>query len=213
MREDFERQAKVFADAGADLIILEMLGADGPTTIAALQESAKAGLPVWVAISCMNEDDSPGVYFGVRQSRAAPGRRFGAGTFGESAAEIKRHGGDVFFVFHSHTNIAGEALRQLRKSVDGPVGIYPHCGDWGPPDWRFVNSITPDEFLQEAKGWVRDGAQIVGGCCGIGLDHMKGLKAALPGTPLLDEIWPARSVGKWPEGLSLMREDIYEDRM
>ena len=31
-------------------------------------------------------------------------------------------------------------------------------------------------------------------------------------TPLLDEIWPVRSVGKWPEGLSLRREDLYEDR-
>lgn len=33
-----------------------------------------------------------------------------------------------------------------------------------------------------------------------------------PQTPLLDEIWPVRSVGKWPEGLSLRREDLYEDR-
>ena len=31
-------------------------------------------------------------------------------------------------------------------------------------------------------------------------------------TDLLDEIWPVRSVGKWPEGLSLRREDMYEDR-
>ena len=29
-------------------------------------------------------------------------------------------------------------------------------------------------------------------------------------TPLLDEIWPARSVGPWPEGLSLRREDLYD---
>ena len=40
-------------------------------------------------------------------------------------------------------------------------------------------------------------------------------------TPLLDKIWPThptrtwpvRSVGKWPEGLSLRREDMYEDRV
>ena len=28
----------------------------------------------------------------------------------------------------------------------------------------------------------------------------------------LDEILPPRSVGEWPEGLSLRREDMYEDR-
>lgn len=29
----------------------------------------------------------------------------------------------------------------------------------------------------------------------------------------LDEIWPVHSVGVWPEGLSLRREDLYEDRV
>ena len=29
----------------------------------------------------------------------------------------------------------------------------------------------------------------------------------------LDEIWPPISVGEWPEGLSLRREDMYEDRI
>ena len=41
------------------------------------------------------------------------------------------------------------------------------------------------------------------------------LRRKRPGEPrkLIDEIWPARSVGKWPEGLSLRREDIYGYRM
>ena len=29
----------------------------------------------------------------------------------------------------------------------------------------------------------------------------------------LDEIWPARSFGPWPEDLTLRREDLYEDRI
>ena len=29
----------------------------------------------------------------------------------------------------------------------------------------------------------------------------------------LDEVWPARSVGKWPEGLSTSREDLCAERM
>lgn len=29
----------------------------------------------------------------------------------------------------------------------------------------------------------------------------------------LDEVWPPRDFGPWPEGLSLRREDIYEDRI
>ena len=29
----------------------------------------------------------------------------------------------------------------------------------------------------------------------------------------LDEAWPVHSTAVWPEGLSLRREDIYEDRV
>ncbi len=29
----------------------------------------------------------------------------------------------------------------------------------------------------------------------------------------LDEVWPVHSAGAWPEGLSLRREDIYEERI
>ena len=31
--------------------------------------------------------------------------------------------------------------------------------------------------------------------------------------PTLDEAWPVHSAGAWPEGLSLRREDIYEERV
>ena len=32
------------------------------------------------------------------------------------------------------------------------------------------------------------------------------------GPDSLDEVWPARSVGKWPEDLSIRRQDLYADR-
>lgn len=31
--------------------------------------------------------------------------------------------------------------------------------------------------------------------------------------PTLDEVWPAHPTARWPEGLSLRREDLYEDRV
>ncbi len=31
--------------------------------------------------------------------------------------------------------------------------------------------------------------------------------------PNLDEIWPVHSVGGWPDGMSLRREDIYDERV
>ena len=34
-----------------------------------------------------------------------------------------------------------------------------------------------------------------------------------PRTFSLDDLWPVHSAGSWPEGLSLRREDLYEDRI
>ena len=179
MRGSFGRQAEVLAEGGVDFLLLEMLACDGPLSVVAVEEARKTGLPIWVALSCMR-DDAGEIAMGARQSDAGPGRRYGDGTFGDSAAEIKEAGGEVFFVFHSQIDIAREALGQLRESVGGVLGIYPHCGDFKAPDWQFVNMISPEDYLEEAKGWVSDGAQIVGGCCGIGLDHMRLLRDGLP---------------------------------
>ena len=35
--------------------------------------------------------------------------------------------------------------------------------------------MRPSDYLKNAKNWVRDGAQIIGGCCGIGPDFIETL--------------------------------------
>ena len=43
-------------------------------------------------------------------------------------------------------------------------------------------------------------------------EHEEEEKPQASDTPLLDKILPVHSAGEWPEGLSLRREDMYEDR-
>jgi len=45
--------------------------------------------------------------------------------------------------------------------------------------------MTPGRFAEAAQAWVQSSAQIVGGCCGTGPDHIRALRAALP--PVLVE--------------------------
>ena len=35
--------------------------------------------------------------------------------------------------------------------------------------------MKPEDFLIQAKSWVENGSQIIGGCCGIGPDLIKSL--------------------------------------
>jgi homocysteine S-methyltransferase len=39
--------------------------------------------------------------------------------------------------------------------------------------------LDPEGYLQWARDWVRRGASIVGGCCGIGPEHIARLREAL----------------------------------
>ena len=39
--------------------------------------------------------------------------------------------------------------------------------------------LTPAAYLGWARDWIASGADIVGGCCGIGPEHIAALRAAL----------------------------------
>jgi len=71
-----------------------------------------------------------------------------------------------------------EAIAVIREYFDGPVGVYAESGDWAAPNWVF-NGLSPDEYLVEAGSWVSDGAQIIGGCCGVGPEHIRVLAERL----------------------------------
>ena len=48
------------------------------------------------------------------------------------------------------------------------------------PNWIFVNMISPEGYLAESNKWIDEfGLQIVGGCCGIGIQHVELLKSGL----------------------------------
>ena len=77
------------------------------------------------------------------------------------------HKGPIL-VMQLDLKVSSEAVKKLRKNHTGVVGVYPNAGYWEKPAWRFEDQITPEVFRNEAKKWASDGAQIIGGCCGVG---------------------------------------------
>ena len=66
----------------------------------------------------------------------------------------------------------------------GPLGVYPDAGRrdytaaW--QDRRSPNEESVEDFTLEAGKWVDMGAQVIGACCGFGVDYTRPLAAALP---------------------------------
>jgi len=65
--------------------------------------------------------------------------------------------------------------------------VYPNLGYLSDAGWSFDRAIGGVEYAQMALEWRAEGAQIVGGCCGVGPEHIGAARTALehtaPGRP------------------------------
>jgi S-methylmethionine-dependent homocysteine/selenocysteine methylase len=157
----YREQARIIADAGADLIALELMDATGYGRNA-ITAAAETGLPVWLGISPVRLDDG------------TVGTDPTMGT-GESLADVVRALAtapvSVVSIMHAKPDVVRESIAVIREHWAGPVGVYAETGEWGVPDWVF-NGLDPAGYLAEAERWVQDGALLVGGCCGVGPEHI-----------------------------------------
>lgn len=160
------RHASILAEAGADLIVLEMMR-DVAQTACALQAVQKTGLPVWVGFSCQPGESGEMLLLGK------------SGTLSGAVRDISDLGPAAMGVMHTQMEDTPEAVRITAASWDGPVFAYPHRGVFEMPHWRFTDTVTPEEFAEAAVHWVRAGACVVGGCCGIGPEHIQKLSDSL----------------------------------
>jgi SAM-dependent methyltransferase len=73
-------------------------------------------------------------------------------------------------------------LPWLRDFTDLPLGVYPNLGYYTDAGWRFDPRLGPEEYARLARQWREDGAQIVGGCCGVSPEHIAAVRQSLAGT-------------------------------
>ena len=168
-RASYREQAQLMADAGADLLMLEMM-TDAEQAAYALEAATSTGRPTWVGYSCKLSENGSQVEL-LRSSGE---------TFAESLNTLKGLGGSLVSVMHSEVEVTIPALHVVKDHWDGPMGAYPHSGDFAMPNWQFGNIISPQDYLTEAKKWVEMGVQVIGACCGMGTQHIQLLREELP---------------------------------
>lgn len=165
-RRDYRDQAEIMAGAGADLIILEMMR-DVELTAAAVDAVRAVNLPCWVGYSV--EQDAEGRL--VSQGQSIPLREMLEGLdFGLVQA---------VGVMHSLVEPTGPALAEVADSWTGPRFAYAHSGGFTMPHWHFDDIIAPDAYATAAAGWTASGVEAVGGCCGLGPEHIRALAKEL----------------------------------
>ena len=174
-------QGEILVDEGVDLLILEALGSTARTIKAMVNSTRDLGVPVWVSISCVRDRDSGGIMLGIEESSEASHVTETYGPLAEAVREVMSVGGSAVLMMHSVRDVTEDAVEVMRAAYPGPVGAYPNAGYWSRPNWTFVDQESPDEYLADARRWVEAGATIVGGCCGVGVEHIRALAEGLQG--------------------------------
>jgi S-methylmethionine-dependent homocysteine/selenocysteine methylase len=181
-REDYVQHSKLLADLGADLILAEYVGyiAD---CVAAVDACAESGLPVFLGVRHIDEK--------------------GDMQYGESltdlVAALKGRPVDALLLMCSNPEAISTGLPIIRNGFDGPVGGYPNLGynpmgplmerpmltNQKPSTGRDIAQnadYAPARMAEFARDWRQMGAQIIGGCCASGPEHVMAMKPEVKGT-------------------------------
>lgn len=166
--ESVREQANLLASAGVDLIALEMCQ-EVELSIAATEAALETGLPLWIGMSAKTHKDRNNLsVFDYAEM-----------DFESLVKALAGYPAMMINIMHTPVTDIDRALAILRRYWDGPVGTYPESGYFTMPDWQFVDIIEPEALVEMAKGWVDNGVRMVGGCCGLGPEHIAALRQAL----------------------------------
>ena len=174
IKPGFTDQLNILSDAGVDLIILEAMTSKDETVETMIECSSKINLPIWLSISCAMNNEEEKLMHGYQESVTNSKAKFYDYLENSLTKFSQLHKGPIL-VAHSDIKVTREAIKILKKIHKGTVGAYPNDGYFEKPNWKLVDNISPSNYLEEAKSWVANGAQIIGGCCGVGPDKIKAI--------------------------------------
>jgi S-methylmethionine-dependent homocysteine/selenocysteine methylase/SAM-dependent methyltransferase len=166
--------ARVFEEEPPDLILLETLSLVRSSTYSTVESLLATGIPVWLSFRRCRHGVC-GVY----------GEHWGGpegDAFGRAARRFEEMGVGALLLNCIPPDHVGGMLSWLRDFTDMPLGVYPNLGYFTNAGWRFETDITGEKYAEMALAWREEGAQIIGGCCGVGPEHIAAASRALADT-------------------------------
>ncbi len=164
----YKEQAKIIAEAGADLFVVETMMSLQECRAAVLAIREVCDLPVMVSLT-YNEDGrtlygtDPVTAVVVMQSLGADAIGMNCSTGPEAMLE---------------------PIAKMAEYAAIPLLAKPNAGMPELIDGQTVFNVEPEEFAEVGKKLVEEGAAIIGGCCGTTPEHIRALKEAVKGIPV-----------------------------
>ena len=169
----YRRMAETLAEAGAELLVTEMmLDIDNAEMVVEAANSVE--LPVWIGFSASVSESGE-----VTNYVSSGNWEFEHMAFDDMARAFLARGCEAAGIMHTRVDHVAPSLEVLKQRWSGPLFAYAESGHFVAPSWKFEAVIAVDDYLDYARKWVAAGARVVGGCCGIGPEHIRCLKENL----------------------------------
>jgi len=173
-RETIRLLSRAFEEEPPDLILLETLSLVRSSTYATVEALLGTGIPVWLSFRRCR-DGVCGVY----------GEHWGGpegDAFGRAARRFEEMGVGALAINCIPPDHVTGMLSWLRDFTDLPLGVYPNLGYLSAAGWREEPGVEGRQYAELALRWRAEGAQIIGGCCGVRPEHLQAARQALAET-------------------------------
>lgn len=149
-------QVSIMAEAGAELIILEMM-VDLDRMRRLISAAKTTGLPLWVGFSVGGEaGDLPDPEVMTLRS---------GHLLSDGVDALAGCGVDLITIMHTDVALIDACLDVMFPRWSGPIGVYAHS-------WPEHEVISPSDYAAASRGWLERGVCLIGGCCGTEPAHM-----------------------------------------
>ena len=183
---NYREMADTLAEAGCDLLVMEMM-LDVERATRATEAALATGLPVWVGISTSRGPGGRMVGWDIEREekgRLPEGHRPPAREPLETIVDaLTSLGPQVTGIMHSSVESTTPGLEVLFERWNGPVMAYPEATRRDPANRLARVLVEPEDFASRCRGWVESGVQIIGGCCGTTIRHIRAMVDRLPDRP------------------------------
>ena len=158
LHKDVSTQSIIMKEAGADLLMLEMM-VDIDRMKVTIEAAQSSALPVWAGLTC--EPDTNGVMCLLRGEPLV-----------DALAALADTNIPLVSIMHTDVKYIDACLDVVKEHWDGLVGVYAHVGKFLDGHWVFDFTISPHDYATHSARWVNHNVQIIGGCCGILPEHI-----------------------------------------
>jgi len=156
---------RVFDDDRPDLILVETITLlRNGLTYGAIESLVETGIPVWASFRRCRH----GVCGVFGQHWGGPE----GDEFGRAVRRLEDIGVMALLVNCLPPDHVSGMLPWLRDFTDLPLGVYPNLGYYTADGWSFDKSVGGPEYAGLATAWRAEGAQMIGGCCGVRPEHL-----------------------------------------